>query len=277
MSLKLAPALKLGNGVEMPQLGLGTWPMDDAQAAVAVRQAIGLGYRLIDTAENYGNETGVGLGVRDAGVARGEIFITTKFNRQWHSKTGAREAALASLKRLGVEYIDLLLIHWPNPAQDRYVEAFEGLTGLLAEGVVRAIGVSNFKPAHLRKLFDAGFVPHVNQIQLDPYRQRRDIVEIHKARGIVTETWSPIDRNGALLDDGFIQGLAAKYGKTPAQIVLRWHVQAGYATTPKSADPVRQAQNLDIFSFALTDAEFAALNALDNPAAPVMDSDAFGH
>ncbi|WP_297443938.1 aldo/keto reductase [Acidocella sp.] len=277
MAQRLAPTLKLQNGVEIPQLGLGTWPMDDAQAAAAVRQAIGLGYRLIDTAENYGNETGVGQGVKASGVARGEIFITTKFNRQWHSQNGVREAALGSMKRLGVEYIDLLLIHWPNPGQGRYLEAYEALTRLLEEGLVRAIGVSNFKPAHLQTLFDAGFVPHLNQVQLDPYRQRRDIVAIHKARGIVTETWSPIDRNGALLEDAFIKGLAAKYGKTPAQIVLRLHVQSGYATTPKSADPARQAQNLDIFSFALTDEEFAALNALDNPAAPVLDSDAFGH
>lgn len=277
MSQHLAPTLKLLNGVDMPQLGLGTWPMDDAAAAVAVKQAIGLGYRLIDTAENYGNEAGVGAGVKTSGVARGEIFITTKFNRKWHSTAGVPEAAKISLHKLGVDYIDLLLIHWPNPDQDRYVEAYGALTKLLDEGVVRAIGVSNFKPAHLQKLFDAGFVPHVNQIQLDPYRQRRDIVAIHKARGIVTESWSPIDRDGDLLKDKFINELAAKYGKSAAQIVLRWHVQSGFAATPKSASPVHQAQNLDVFSFALTDEEFEALNVLDNPAAPVVDADVFGH
>ena len=272
-----APTLRLANGVEIPQLGLGTWPMDDAQCAVAVKAAIEMGYRLIDTAENYGNEAGVGEGVRKASVPRSEVFITTKFNRKWHSAAGVREACEASLKRLGTDYIDLFLIHWPNPDQDRYVEAYEALTKLLAEGKLRGIGVSNFKPAHLRKLFEAGFVPHLNQIQLDPYRQRRDIVAIHQAKGIVTETWSPIDRNGPMLHDPVIAGIAKAHGKTVPQIVLRWRVQSGYVTTPKSADPRRQAENLDIFGFALSEAEMAALHALDNPAAPVLNADEFGH
>jgi len=275
--LPLAPTLRLLNGVEIPQLGLGTWPMDDAGAAVAVKTAINMGYRLIDTAENYGNETGVGEGIRNASVPRSEVFVTTKFNRKWHSAAGVPEACDASLKRLGLDYIDLLLIHWPNPDQDQYVEAFEALTKLLAAGKVRAIGVSNFKPAHLAKLFAAGFVPHLNQVQLDPYRQRRDIVAIHKEKGIVTETWSPIDRNGPMLHDPVIAAIAAAHGKTVPQTVLRWHTQSGYATTPKSADPARQAENLDIFGFTLSAAEMAALNALDNPAAPVVNADEFGH
>lgn len=273
----LAPTLRLVNGVQIPHFGLGTWPMDDAGAALEVAQAIKLGYRLIDTAENYGNETGVGAGVRTSGVPRSDIFITTKLNRKWHSVAGVREAFEASAKRLGVDYIDLFLIHWPNPDQDHYVAAFEGLTKLLEAGKVRAIGTSNFKPTHLQKLFAAGFTPHLNQIQLDPYRPRLDIVAIHKANGIATETWSPIDRNGPMLHDPVITAIAATHGKTPAQIVLRWHVQSGYIPAPKSSDAARQAANLDVFSFTLSDAEFAALNGLAQADAPVVDADVFGH
>jgi len=176
----LAPTVSLANGVAMPAIGLGTWPMDDAEAAGAVARAIGRGYRLIDTAQNYGNEAGVGAGVRASGVAREEIFLTTKFNRAWHSVAGVREACEASLKRLGMDYIDLYLIHWPNPDQDRYLDAFHGLQRVAEAGLVRAIGVSNFKPAHLARLLDAGLVPQVNQIQLDPYHPRADIVAIHQ-------------------------------------------------------------------------------------------------
>ena len=186
----LAPTITLSNGVEMPQLGLGTWPMDDAEAARVVAQAIGMGYRLIDTAENYGNERGVGEGLRASGVPREQVFITTKFNKQWHSVEGAQQACDASLLRLGLDHVDLLLVHWPNPDQDRYVEAFEGLVRLLEAGKVRAIGTSNFKPTHLQRLFDLGLVPHVNQIHLDPYHGRHDVVQVHRERGIVTEAWS---------------------------------------------------------------------------------------
>lgn len=277
MTIALAPTLTLRNGVNMPQLGLGTWPMDDAQAASAVATALGIGYRLIDTAENYGNERGVGEGMRDSRVPRAEIFVTSKFNRQWHSIAGARDACEASLKRLGLDYIDLLLIHWPNPAQNRYVEAFEGLVRLLDAGLVRAIGTSNFKPAHLQRLFDAGLVPHVNQIQLDPYHHRDDLVAIHAAKGIITETWSPLGRGGEMLEDPAILKAAAHHGRTTAQVVLRWHTQQGFIPTPKSADPARQAQNLDIFDFTLTAEEMAAISALDRPDPNMFDADIFGH
>ena len=154
----------------MPVLGLGTWPLRGAESAAQVRTAIECGYRLIDTAENYGNEDGVGQGIRDSGVDRSEIFLTTKLNREWHSVDGVRQAYEASLKRLGLDYIDLLLVHWPNPDQDRYVDAVRGLEALLEEGLVRAIGTSNFKPAHLQRVLDeTGIVPDVNQIQLSPY------------------------------------------------------------------------------------------------------------
>ena len=272
-----APTVTLANGVEMPQLGLGPWPMTDDEAAKAVATAIETGYRLIDTAENYKNETGVGQGIRDAGVARDEVFLTTKMNKQWHSVDGARRACEASLERLGLDYIDLFLIHWPNPDQGTYVEAFDGLTSLLDAGLVRAIGTSNFLPHHLNDLFAAGFVPHVNQIQLDPYHLRPDVTAIHAAKGIVTESWSPIGRAGEMLADPAITRIAEAHGKTPAQIVLRWQVQSGFVPAPKSADPERQAQNLDVFGFALTESDMAALSGLDRPDPDMLDANSFGH
>ncbi|CAM3723224.1 aldo/keto reductase [Bordetella tumulicola] len=272
-----APTVTLLNGVAMPQLGLGTWPMDDTQAARAVASALDLGYRLIDTAENYRNEAGVGAGIRQSGVSRDQIFVTTKFNREWHSVDGVKQACEASLSRLGVDYIDLLLIHWPNPAQDRYVDAFHGLTRLLESGVVRAIGTSNFKVTHLQRLLDQGLVPHVNQIQLDPYHLRDDVVALHNAHGIVTETWSPLGRGGEMLADPAITAVAERHGRTPAQVVLRWQTQSGYVPAPKSSDPTRQAQNLNVFDFELSADEMAALNALNRPDPKMMDADVFGH
>lgn len=276
MSIVSTPTVTLSNGVVMPQLGLGTWPMDDAQASVAVASALDIGYRLIDTAEKYDNERGVGEGIRMSGVDRTDVFVTTKLTRQWHSVEGARQACEASLERLGLDYIDLLLIHWPNPDQDRYVEAFHGLVRVLEAGRVRAIGTSNFKVAHLERLFDAGLIPHVNQIQLDPYHLREDIVAIHRDRGIVTGSWGPLGRGGQMIADPVISAAAQRHDRTPGQVVLRWHVQSGYVPTPKSADPVRQAQNLDVFDFTLSDAEMAALNALDRPDPVMLDSDTFG-
>lgn len=277
MSVPLAPTLTLANGVAIPQLGLGTWPMNDAEAAVAVAEAIRIGYRLIDTAENYGNERGVGEGVRNSGVKREEVFVTTKFNRQWHSIDGARAACEASLERLGLDYIDLLLIHWPNPDQDRYVEAFQGLVRLLEAGRVRAIGTSNFKPAHLQRLFDLGLVPHLNQIQLDPYHRRDDLISIHREKGIVTQSWRPLGFGTQMLADPVITGIAQAHGRTPAQIVLRWAVQQGFSTAPKSADPVRMAQNLSVFDFTLSAADMAALDALGRHDPEMFDADSFGH
>ncbi len=277
MSIKPAPCVTLLNGVTMPQLGLGTWPMTDAEASIAVAQALDMGYRLIDTAENYANERGVGEGIRQSQVNRDEIFVTTKFNRQWHSVEGARQACENSLKRLGLDYIDLLLVHWPNPDQDRYVQAYEGLVKLLESGVVRSIGVSNFKPAHLQRLFDHGLVPHVNQIQLDPYHLRADLVAIHQAKGIVTETWSPIGRAGALLADPVITAMAQNHHCTPAQVVLRWHTQLGYVAVPKSSHPKRLAENLAIFDILLTPSDMQALNQLNRPDPDMFDADSFGH
>ena len=275
--IKTAPTLRLSNGVDMPTLGLGTWPMNEGEAAESVAGALAMGYRLIDTAENYGNERGVGEGIRHSGIARADVFLTTKFNRQWHSVDGARQACEASLSRLGVDYLDLLLVHWPNPDQDRYVEAFEGLVRLQEQGLVRAIGTSNFKPAHLQRLFDKGLVPQVNQIQLDPYHRRDDLVAVHRARGIVTETWSPLGRGSAMLEDPAVVDAARHHGRTAAQVVLRWHVQSGFVTVPRSMNPARQALNLDIFDFALSPDEMAALDRLDRPDPGMFDADSFGH
>ena len=277
MNIAPAPLISLSNGVEMPRLGLGTWPMNDAEAADTVALALGMGYRLIDTAENYENERGVGEGIRRAGVAREEVFVTTKFNRKWHSVDGARQACEASLERLGLDYIDLFLVHWPNPDQGRYVEAFEGLVKLQQAGLVRAIGTSNFKPTHLQRLFDAGLCPQVNQIHLDPWHARADHVEVHEAHGIVTESWSPLGRANAMLADPAIVDVARHYGRSPAQIILRWHTQLGYVPVPKSSNPERLAQNLDVFDFELTAEELAAISALDRHDPEMLDSDVFGH
>ena len=277
MTIKPAPTLTLANGVKMPQLGLGTWPMNDAEAAVTVAAALDMGYRLIDTAENYENERGVGEGIRQSGVARADIFVTTKFNRKWHSVDGARAACEASLERLGLDYLDLLLVHWPNPDQGRYVEAYQGLVRLLEAGLVRAIGTSNFKPAHLQKLFDLGLVPHLNQIQLDPYHLRDDLVAIHRAKGIVTGAWRPLGCGNAMLADPVISAVAERHGRTTAQVILRWLTQQGFVATPKSSNPTRMAQNLDIFDFTLSADEMALLGTLDRPDPDMFDADSFGH
>ena len=277
MTITPAPTLTLANGVNMPLLGLGTWPMNDAEAAVAVANALDMGYRLVDTAENYENERGVGEGIRKSGVSRADVFVTTKFNRKWHSVDGAREACEASLARMGLDYIDLLLVHWPNPDQDRFVEAYQGLVRLLDAGLVRAIGTSNFKPAHLQRLFDLGLVPHLNQIQLDPYHLRNDLVDIHRAKGIATGAWRPLGCGNAMLADPLITAVAERHGRTTAQVILRWLTQQGFVATPKSADPLRQAQNLDIFGFTLSADEMAVLGTLDRPDPGMLDADVFGH
>ncbi len=276
-NVSASPTLALRNGVQIPQIGFGTWPLKGDEAVAAVKSALAVGYRHIDTAENYQNEEAVGQALRASGVSRGQVFITTKFNRQWHSVAGARTACEASLKRLGLDYLDLLLIHWPNPAQNQFVEAFDGLQRLLDAGLVRAIGTSNFTEAHLQTLADNGMLPHVNQIQLAPYHQRMALRAWHAQHGVVTESWSPLGKGTALLQEPCIAAAAAAHGKTPAQIVLRWHVQQGLVAIPKSSQAERQAQNLQVFDFALSDAEMAAINALQNDASPIMDANTFGH
>lgn len=272
-----APTIKLQHGATMPALGFGTWPLDDREAADAVETAIDAGYRLFDTAENYRNEFGVGEGIRRSGIERAEVFVTTKFNKEWHSYDGARRAFENSAKLLGVDYIDLLLIHWPNPGQDRYVDAFKGLASLLDDQSVRAIGGSNFKPHHLQRVLDEGLVPDLNQIQLDPRHSRSDSRDFHARHGIVTESWSPLGKGGDLLQEQTIASLADKYGKTEAQIVLRWHIQLGAVVIPKSADPDRIRQNIDVFDFELAPDDMDSIAAMDTGVADIADSDDFGH
>lgn len=272
------PAVTLGNGVAMPALGLGTWPLDNLEAEAAVAAAIAAGYRLIDTAENYGNERGVGRAVRASGVARDELFVTTKFDGRWHSVEGVRKAFARSARRLGLERIDLFLIHWPLPARGRYVDAWRGLVRLLEDGDVRAIGVSNFKPAHLERLLDAtGVAPHVNQVQLNPWIARAAERRFHAGHGIVTESWAPIGKGGDLLAQPAVVRAARRHGKTPAQVVLRWHVQLGLVAIPKTAHPRRLVENLAVFDFALGAEEMDEITALDRGGEGVIDSDVFGH
>ena len=274
-----APTITLRHGAAIPVLGLGTSPMRGAEAAAAVRTALQVGYRLIDTAENYRNEDAVGQGIRDAQVPRSEIFVTTKFNAQWHSVDGVRQACAASLERLGLDYLDLLLVHWPNPRQDRYVEAVRGLEELRAAGVLRAIGVSNFKPTHLRRVIEeTGVLPEVNQIQLNPFATRSEARAFHAQHRIVTESYSPIGASSAeLRGHPVIRRIAERYGKSATQVVLRWHLQLGLVAIPKSAHPERIAENLDVFDFTLTEAEVAEVSGLDRGEATVTDSDVFGH
>jgi len=241
-----------------------------------VVEALGVGYRLVDTAENYRNEVGVGRALR--GVPRDEVFVTSKFNKRWHSVDGPRTAFEASAEKLGVEYLDLLLIHWPNPDQDRYVDAWQGLIALREAGLVRAIGTSNFKPAHLQRLIDeTGVAPEVNQVQLSPVWAKQAEREFHAKHGIVTEAWSPLGKGTDLLDHPTVREAAEAHGRTPAQVVLRWETQQEVVPIPKSANRARLEQNLAIFDFDLTDAELDALSALDGTARTATDSDRSGH
>jgi 2,5-diketo-D-gluconate reductase A len=272
------PTVTLSNGAVLPRVGLGTSPMNDADAERAVVQALEVGYRLVDTAENYRNEVGVGRALKSSGVAREELFVTSKFNKRWHSVEGARTAFEASAEKLGLEYLDLLLIHWPNPDQDRYVDAWRGLIELREAGLVRAIGTSNFKPAHLQRLIDeTGIAPEVNQVQLSPMWTKQAERAFHAAHNIVTEAWSPLGKGTDLLDHTVVTTAAKAHDKTPAQVVLRWEVQQDVVPIPKSANRERLEQNLAIFDFELTDDEMTVLSALDGTGRAAADSDQTGH
>jgi len=273
-----APSITLSNGVEMPALGLGTWPMTDADAEKTIPVAFEAGYRLVDSAENYRNETGVGRGIKASGIDRSQVFVTTKFNVKWHSIEGAQQIWAESAKLLGLDYIDLLLIHWPNPRENRYVEAWRGMIKLLEAGKVRAIGTSNFKPAHIDRLVaETGVTPHVNQVQLNPYIPRTAERAHHAQHGIVTETWAPIAKGGNLFREAAITEIAQRLNRTPAQVVLRWHVQQGMLPIPKSSNPQRLAENMAVFDFELTPDDIAAIDKLDQGDKGGVDSDQFGH
>ncbi len=272
------PTLRLNDGHLIPQLGLGTWPLSDAEVAPVIVTAIEAGYRHIDTAYRYGNERGVGQGIRDSGIRREDLFITTKLDGEFQGEDRAIAGLDESLRRLRLDYVDLLLIHWPLPRRDQYVSTWKTFEQLVAAGKARSIGVSNFKPAHLERLLaEATIRPAVNQIQLHPRITRPDQRAYDSAQGIVTVAWSPLGQGSDLLADPTLAAIAAKYGKTPGQVVLRWHIELGVVAIPKSAHGERIAQNIDIFDFALTPEEVAAISALDTGADPGVDSDAAGH
>lgn len=273
------PSLPLDSGQRIPQVGLGTWPLDDAAVEQAVIAAAGLGYRHVDTAVKYGNEVGVGRGIAGSGVARADWFVTTKLDGEYQGNDRARAGLEGSLERLGLDYVDLLLIHWPLPGRNEFVSTWETFIRLREEGMARAIGVSNFKPAHLDALIGAtGVVPAVNQIQLSPAITRREQREYDARHGILTESWSPLGGGtGDLLSSPVLAELAQKHDRTPGQIVLRWHVQNGLVVIPKSADPGRMAANLAIFDFALDADDLHALDALDEGPEAGVDSDRSGH
>lgn len=258
------PSLTLNNGIEMPQLGFGVWQVPDDEATAAVGTAIEAGYRSIDTAAVYGNEEGTGKGIAASGVARDELFVTTKL---WNAEQGhdtTLRAFDASLKRLGLDYVDLYLIHWPTPAKGLYVDTFKAFEKILADGGARAIGVSNFLPEHLEVLAgETSVVPAVNQIELHPHLQQAEARALHASRGIVTEAWSPLGQGKGLLEVPTVAAIAHKHGRTPAQVVLRWHLQLGNVVIPKSVTPSRIRENIDVFGFELDDDDLAAFAALD--------------
>lgn len=263
MSSTSVPAVTLNNDVTIPQLGFGVFQIPADEAQQAVERAIAAGYRHIDTAAGYYNEAGVGAGVRASGVPREEIFVTTKVRNVDQGTERTLAAFEASNTALGLDYIDLLLIHWPVPSRDRYVETWKTLETLLAKGSVRAIGVSNFLPEHLdRLLAETEVVPAVNQVELHPTFTNDAVVAATRAKGIAVEAYSPLGQ-GKDLSASAVTQLAEAYGKTPAQIVLRWHLQQGTIVIPKSVTPERIAENIDVFDFSLTDADIAAISALN--------------
>ena len=272
------PTLPLNDGHTIPQIGLGTWPLNDNDVAPVVVAALEAGYRHIDTAYRYGNERGVGQGIRASGIPREDLFITTKLDGAFQGEDRAIAGLDESLSRLGLDYVDLLLIHWPLPQRDQYVATWKTFEQLVTAGKARSIGVSNFKPAHIdRLLAETTIRPAVNQIQLNPRITRPDQRAYDHAHTIVTVAWSPLGQGSDLLDDPILTAIGAKYGKTPGQVVLRWHIELGLVAIPKSANSARIVQNIDIFDFALTSAEVAAISALDTGADPGVDSDTMGH
>jgi 2,5-diketo-D-gluconate reductase A len=259
----MVPTLRLNNGIEMPQIGFGVFRIADDATEQAVLTAIDAGYRSIDTASLYGNEAGVGRAVASCGLPRSELFVTTKL---WNDDQGYRstlDAFNRSLDRLGLDYIDLYLIHWPVPAKGAYLETWRAFEEINADGRARAIGVSNFQPWHLQPILDrCQVVPAINQVELHPGLQQGQVRAFDRSHGIATEAWSPLAQ-GSVLADPTILSLSEKYRKSPGQIVLRWHIELGNVVVPKSVTPSRIRENIDIFDFALDADDLAAFGRLD--------------
>jgi 2,5-diketo-D-gluconate reductase A len=270
------PDVALNNGVAIPQLGFGVFQVPPAATVAAVTAALEAGYRHIDTAVIYDNEQPVGEALAASGVPRGELFVTTKVWNRDHGREATLRSFEASLSRLGLDYLDLFLIHWPAPGQDRYVETWQALEELHRDGRVRAIGVSNFQPAHLDRLAaETGTVPAVNQIELHPYLQQAELRAVDADRGIVTEAWSPLAQ-GAVLDDPELARIAAKHGTGVAQVALAWNLRLGNVVLTKSVTPERIRGNLDALSLPLDADDLAAIAALDRGERVGPDPDRFG-
>jgi len=273
-----APTVLLNNGKTIPQIGFGTSPLNDKEVAPLVVAAIEAGYRHIDTAYRYNNERGVGQGIRDSGIDRENLFVTTKLDGQFQGDDRAIGGLDECLQRLGLDYVDLLLIHWPLPQRNEYISTWKTFEKLVVAGKARSIGLSNFKPAHIdRLLAESTIRPTVNQIQLNPRITRPEQRAYNLKQGIVTEAWSPLGAGSDLLENPTLAAIGAKYGKTPGKVVLRWHIELGIVAIPRSANPDRIAQNIDIFDFALTSDEIAAISALDTGEEQGVDSDKTGH
>ncbi|MFB2584638.1 aldo/keto reductase [Herbiconiux liukaitaii] len=275
---ELAPLVDLNDGHRIPALGFGTYPLRGSAGAEAIDSAIRTGYRSIDTAFNYDNEGTVREGIRRSGIDREELFITSKLPGRYHEHDLALDAVRESLWRLGLDSIDLYIIHWPNPSVDRYVEAWQALVEAREAGLVRSIGVSNFAPEHLERIIEAtGVTPAVNQIELHPYFPQVEQRAVNAELGIVTEAWSPLGKGSAPYEEPAVVAAAEAHGVTPAQAILRWHVQLGTVAVPKSATPSRQAENLDVFGFELTAAEVDAITALGKPDGRLFGGDPTTH
>jgi 2,5-diketo-D-gluconate reductase A len=273
-----APTILLNNGKTIPQIGFGTSPLNDTEVAPLVVAAIEAGYRHIDTAYKYDNEKGVGQGIRDSSIERESLFVTTKLDGQFQGDDRAMGGLNESLQRLGLDYVDLLLIHWPLPQRDEYISTWKTFEKLVAAGKAKSIGLSNFKPAHIdRLLAEASIRPTINQIQLNPRVTRPEQRAYNLKQGIVTEAWSPLGAGNDLLENPTLAAIGAKYGKTPGQVVLRWHIELGVVAIPRSSNPDRMTQNIDIFDFELTSDEIAAISALDTGEEQGVDSDKAGH
>ena len=259
----MVPRVTLNDGNSLPAIGFGTYPLRGDEAVAAIGSALEIGYRLIDTAVNYGNEADVGRAVRQSGLARDDIQITSKLPGRHHAYDDAIRSVEESLQRLQVDYLDLHLIHWPNPSVGKYLQAWQALIDLRERGLIRSIGVSNFTQAHLGRIIDeTGVVPAVNQIELHPRFPQQHMRAVDTDLGIITQAWSPMGKARAPLDEPAVLDAAQRLGVAPGQVILRWHIQIGSLPIPKSADPLRQRENFDVFDFALTDSEVSAISAL---------------
>jgi len=261
------PALPLNDGKTIPQLGFGVWRLEEEDAPRVIGAAIDAGYRHIDTAQGYDNEAGVGRAIAETSVPREELFITSKLRTGHQGYDSALRSLDESLGRLKLDYLDLFLIHWPAPKHDRYAETWKALVEAQKQGKVRSIGVSNFLPEHIQRIIDeTGVVPVVNQVELHPAYQQRDIREWHRQRDIQIECYSPLGgQDSKLLDNPDIEEIAKKHGKSPAQVIIRWHLQQNLVVIPKSSKPERAAENFDVWDFTLTSEDVQRIDKLDRP------------